>query len=241
MRFFYSLFLAFVIIFSASGQEIVLEKNVDEQYKGTHGPNMRHYGHLYIGGGIIPDFDEETGSEIKFWRSGQFLIGYRYKLKMLNFYAVGADLNYRYTKYFIDDDEANPFDPNNPLTFFEGEKKHFLENHGIGLELYQRINIGKRGNSLGFYIDTGFRGQWNISDIEKAVFIIDDEASPAGKSRIKNRRLRYTEPFSYGPSARIGYNKFSLYGYYRLSDYFDTGDFSIPELPRLTVGLQFGL
>lgn len=241
MKIFYSLILVITFSLTARSQEIVLEKDVDEQYKGTHGPNMRHYGHFYLGGGFIPDFDEEPGSEIKFWRSGQFLVGYRYKLKLLNFYALGADLNYRYTKYFMDDDKANPFQVDNPLTFFEGEKRHFLENHGIGLEVYQRINIGKRGNSLGFYIDTGFRGQLNISDIEHAVFIIEDDASPAGKSRIKNRRLKYTEPFSYGPSAKIGYDKFSLYAYYRLSDYFSKEDFSIPELPRLTAGFQFAL
>ena len=35
-----------------SAQDIVLDKNVDEQFKEKRGPNMRQYGHIYYGIGI---------------------------------------------------------------------------------------------------------------------------------------------------------------------------------------------
>ena len=142
-------------------------------------------------------------------------------------------------QYILDGDDENPLDINNPLSIVENEKKHSLTNNGLGLEFYQRINIGKRGNALGNYLDIGVQGQWNMSDVEE--YMVINETNPYfGKTRIMNRKLTFTEPLSYGLSARIGLNKFAIHGYYRLSDYFKP-EFAIPELPRLSVGVQCAL
>lgn len=233
-----SLFFSFLVS-SIIAQEIVLEKNVEDQYEEEKGPNTRIFGHLYVGGGGIADFDESNGTAINFWRSNQFLAGYRFKLKVLSFYSLGMDFNFKLDQYFMEGDDLNPFDPLNPLTFTTGEKKQTFTNNGIGLELWQRINIGKHGNSLGKYFDAGFRGQWNISDVEHLV-IIYDNAEFIGRQRYYNRRLKYVEEFSYGLSGRIGFDKFMIHGFYRLSDLFKK-EFAIPELPRLTIGAQFAL
>ena len=222
----------------AEAQEVVLSKDVDDQYKGTKGPNMRHYKQAYFGFGWIVDSDEEMGTAINPWKSGQVILGYRYKLKLLSFYALGIDMNFKMNQYYFDGDDENPVDSDNPnpLTNVIGEEKHSLVNNGIGLEFYQRINIGKRGNSLGKYLDTGIRGQWNMTNVEEYTLITKDDPY-VGKTKIINRKLNYLETFSYGLSARIGINKFVLYSYYRLSDSFKP-DFEIPELPRLTFGAQ---
>ncbi|MCK4920135.1 MAG: hypothetical protein KAS71_03760 [Bacteroidales bacterium] len=230
-------FLSVLII--AGAQDVILEKDVDEQFKGTKGPNMRHFKHLYLGAGTVLDYDEETGASINPLTSAQFIIGYRYKLKLLSFYALGFDLNFKMNRYMFDGDDENPLDLSNPLLIVENEEKHSLTNNGPGLELYQRINIGKRGNTLGKYLDIGVQGQWNMTDVEE--YILVNEADPYfGKSRIINRKLTFIEPVSYGLSARIGINKFAIQGYYRLSDYFRS-EFSMSELPRLTIALQFAL
>lgn len=233
-----SMFLVFLAS-SVFAQEIVLEKNVEEQYEEAKGPNMRIFSHIYIGAGGIADFDESNGTSINAWRSGQYIVGYRFKLKVLSFYSLGMDLNYKMDQYFMEGDDTNPFDPLNPLTFTTGEKKQTFTNNGVGLELWQRINIGNRGNNLGKYFDAGFRGQWNISDVEK-VIINFDNAQFNGRQRLYNRRLKYVEEFSYGLSGRIGFDKWIIHGYYRLSDLFKS-EFDIPELPRLTIGVQFAI
>ena len=227
-------------------QEVLLEKNVEEQYTGTRGPNMRHYGHLYVGAGMVADFGEEEGTAIDWWRSGQFMFGYRYKLKLLSFYAIGLDIGYKYTSYFFEDRNSNPFQELNPLTWEPERDRHSLANNGIGLELYHRINIGRRGNSLGKYFDTGFRGQWNFADAEEILIRTDDKNVPAMRTKIKNRRLNYIEPFSYGLTARVGFNKIVVHASYRLSDYFrdkinESVSISIPEVPRLAAGVQLVL
>lgn len=221
----------------AGAQDVILEKDVEKQFKGTKGPNMRHYSHFYLGGGTILDFEEEAGASINPWKSAQFIFGYRYKLKLLSFYALGIDLNFKMNQYMLDGDDENPLDIDNPLSIVENEKKHRLMNNGLGFEIFQRINIGKRGNSLGNYLDIGVQGQWNISDVEEYI-VINETNQYFGKTKVVNRRLTFTEPFSYGLSARFGLSKFAIHGYYRLSDYFKP-EFAIPELPRLSVGLQF--
>ena len=235
------LFFALLILVSiyTEAQDVKLEKDVEEQYKGTKGPNMRHHKHMYFGIGGISGFDEEIGTAINPWKSGQIVIGYRYKLKLLSFYAIGLDMNFKMNQYYFDDDDVNPLDIDNPLANITGEEKHSLTNNGLGLEFYQRINIGKRGNALGKYLDTGFRGQWNMTNVEDYVLITDNDPF-VGKTMVVNRRLNYIEAFSYGLSARIGINKFVIYSYYRLSDYFKP-EFGIPELSRLSFGAQMVL
>lgn len=223
-----------------------MDKDVEEQYKAKTGPNMRHYGHIYAGYGVVADFDEEPGTSIIWWRSGQYLLGYRYKLKLLSFYAIGLDLSYKRTQYYLEGTGENPFDANNPLTTNMERDRHRLINNGLGIEFYHRINFGKRGNTLGKYLDTGIRAQWNVADVENILIKNDDPDIPSQRRRIKNRRLTYIMPYSYGFTARIGFNKIIIHASYRLSDYFkeeisDVNDVDIPETPRLALGLQFAL
>ncbi len=225
--------------FQVFSQKVVISKDVDKQYEGNHGPNMRHYGYFYSGLGVVADYDEEAGSAIKFWGSGEYTVGYRYKLKLLSFYALGLDASFSHTRYNYEKDDINVFDPANPLTYAQNEKRHLLVNNALGLEIYQRINFGRRGNTLGNYLDVGIMGNWNHTVKEVIVKEYDDNAYYAGKSRLVNRKLDFPEPFSYAVSARIGHNKFDIYGRYRLSDYFKDG-YDIPELPRLTLGLEMG-
>lgn len=230
-----------VIIFLGSNvfsQEVVIEKDVDEQYTGKKGPNLRYYGHFYIGAGMIADFDEEPGTEIKFLRSANMIFGYRYKLKLLSFYALGFDLNFNQHHYFMEGDKKNPFDPDNPLTFDTDEKKLSLTNNALALEVYQRINIGKRGNSLGKYLDLGVSGQWNYIVKETIKKEFSDDQNFYGKSLEVRRKLDYIEDFQYDLTARIGINQLSFYGKYRMNDFFND-KFVMPELPRLSLGVQY--
>lgn len=241
--------LSVLIIIASAGlysQDILLDKDVEDQYKGKSGPNMRHYGHFYVAFGTITDFDEKQGTAIEWWRSGQYMIGYRYKLKLLSFYAVGLDFSYKRNQYYFEGISENPFDIENPLTTNMERDRHRLINNGIGLELYHRINVGRRGNTLGKYLDTGIRAQWNVADVENILIKKEDDDIPAQRIRIKNKGLTYVMPYSYGLTARLGFNKFLVHANYRLSDYFkdeisEVNDVDIPELPRLVLGIQFAL
>jgi len=228
----------FCLMFNGFSQEVIIDEDVSERYSSNKGPNERHYGHFYLGIGAIPDFDEETGSKINFWRSGNIVFGYRYKLKLLSFYAWGFDASYSQHNYFMGDDSDNPYNPLNPLTLTTDEKKYVITNNDFSLEFYQRINFGKRGNSLGYYLDLGVSGQWNFMVKELVKQELDSNQAYYKKSRDVRRNPRYNEPFGYSAVGRIGIERWVIYGVYRISDYFND-DYVIPELPRLSVGAQY--
>ena len=179
--------------------------------------------------------DEKSGAKTDFVRSWEYSFGYRYKLKLLSFYAVGLDAGLRYVRYRIEDEKLI-YDPSKPLTMASITDKFSVGISSLGLEAYNRINIGPRGNTLGQYIDIGFRGEWNYATRE----IIKQKLEStdlAERMRTVNRGLKYIESFSTLVTARIGYNKLSLFGYYRLSDLFKH-KYGLVELPSVIIGIQ---
>lgn len=229
--------LSFIFI-NLSAQDIVLDKNVDEQYSEKRGPNMRQYGHVYEGFAMVVPYDDNSGASTQVGRSGEFLLGYRYKLKLLSFYAIGFDLSHSWNRYGIKSEDAVPLDvANNPLSQASAVDKLSLVISSLGAEAYNRINIGKRGNTLGNYLDIGIKAQWNYG----RKLILKEKAGDADyfeKRRSVENNLRFIEKYSTLITARVGINKYILYANYRFSDLIAAG-YTTPELPPLTAGFQF--
>jgi len=231
------LFFTAVLLFSLglSAQDVVLDMNVDEQYTEKKGPNMRQYGHFYEGIALVVPYNSVSGAKTDLARSGEFLFGYRYKLKLLSFYAIGFDLSHRWTRYGIASEEL-PTVATNPLSFARDVKRMSLGVSSFGAEAYNRINIGKRGNTLGNYLDLGIKGEWNYNR-KLLIKEIAADGEYFETSRTVQKKLNLIEKFSTVVTARIGINKVMLYGNYRISDLV-AGGFTTPELPPLNVGVQ---
>jgi len=229
------LILPFLYV-SLSAQDVVLEKNVDEQYSDKRGPNMRQYGHLYEGLALLVPYNNLPGASTEMARSGEFVIGYRYKLKLLSFYAIGFDISNRWVRYGIHDEDDAPEIASNPLSKASQVDKLSMAISSLGAEAYNRINIGKRGNTLGNYLDIGIKGEWNYG---RRLFIKEKSTADAyyEKSRTVQRKLSFIEKYSTIVTARIGIGKFSIYGNYRITDLIASG-YTTPELPPLTAGVQ---
>jgi hypothetical protein len=236
--------LVIMAVFSGANpcqaQEVIMDEDVEDTYESSKGPNMRHYGHIFVGFGMVPDFGEVQGAATDISGSRDFLFGYRYKLKILSFYALGFEAYVKPTRFALSDDGANPPIASNPLTLAENEKRHMLKNNAAGAGVYQRINVGRRGNSLGNYLDIGVHGNWNYLVKEVVVFKGNSIYPAAQDSRNVYRKLDYYNPFNYGLSARLGIGQYSIYADYRISDYFNT-NYLIPELPRVTIGFQYAV
>ncbi len=230
-------FLIFLFLsLGITAQDIVLDKNVDEQFNEKKGPNMRQYGHLYFGIAFVVPYNNISGADVESYRSGELAYGYRYKLKLLSFYAIGFDLSHHWSRYGIKSETAVPVTIENPLSQASEVNKLSLGIASLGAEAYNRINIGKRGNVLGNYLDIGIKGEWNY--VRK---LIMKEKAVSGDyyetSRSVQKNLNFIRKYSTLVTARIGINKIMLYGDYRFSDLIAAG-FTTPELPPLTVGVQ---
>ena len=226
-----------IVLFSlcAKGQDVLLEEDVKaDTIKQTVGPNLKHFTHLYFDLGFIVGESETEGADINYGKSYTFSIGYRYKRKICNFYAIGFDISYYFMSYNL---KQNIFKilPNDSI-----HNKEKLIFNNLGLELYNRFNFGKRGNYIGNFIDIGAYGNWAYKIKHYTKDDINVDINKAKIKQVTYTGLVYPEELNYGLRARIGINRYVLSATYRLSDLFKE-IYDYPELPRLSVGLQIGL
>jgi hypothetical protein len=226
------LFTLFFILYSlvAYSQDVLLEQNVENnEAKPLYGPNLRHYVHGYIGLG----FPVATSSDQNFIKpvaSADFNFGLRYKRRFTNFLALGFDLGVTSTAYKIKQEDSKTV-PDAQVN----DKEKIQVNALLG-DAWFRINVGRRGNYIGNYLDIGAYGGWNFMKKHKTINTnADDE-----KVKVSTTRLSYVEDISYGFMARMGTNRYALTARYRSSDIFVSG-YDLPELPRLVIGVELGL
>ncbi len=224
------LFLAaFFIAFSTFSQNIVMHQTVDDTIIPKHGPNLRNYSHFYVGYGFIAGKPDAIGSDINYGNSGNFVFGFRYKFKICKFWAIGYDIDLNTYSYNLKQDSTK-ITPNKIL-----HKKESLNTTNLGMGLYTRFNFGRRGNQIGKFIDLGAYGDFMVA----AKNYTKDELNNGNIVKTTISKLKYFEPLNYGATARIGFNRYVLYGNYRISDMFESS-YIYPELPRITIGLQIG-
>ena len=204
-----ALFLPFV--FSTSAQTKLLEKEVPESFDdGIWGANLRHYGHFFIGIGALPEFD---GSKIyNNFVSSNMKFGYRYKLKIFNFYALGAEANVGRLSYRLKEEQYTYNDPRHSDEW-DSQVMRFLT---VGGNLYQRINFDRRGNFLGKYLDLGVSANYIYSS--RNIYTYSPSDPSASKVKVKEKGIASVQNDYWGVFARIGSNKLALTFNYRMSE-----------------------
>jgi len=218
-----------------SAQKVLFENKVDpDDFYQTYGPNEKNFNHFYFGAGM-QILQGETGAAINYGTTYTKQIGLRYKRKLNNTFAIGYDLSWMKYNFNLKQD-AEKLLPNSVIN-----DREMLVLNNFCLELYYRINFGKRGNYMGTFIDMGGYGNWAYRNKHVTVNDFDDDPGLLyGRRIVTNRRLKYTQPFNYGVRGRIGINRFVIFCEYRLSGLFKE-EFNLPEFPKLQIGLQIGL
>ena len=238
-----------VSIFSFSGfaqEEIKLEEKSGldkigkEKSDKKFGPNKTHYIHSHLNVGFMLPPAEGDGADILYGKSHIFTYGVRYKLKVVDFFAIGAGLNYTYQAWHMDQ-SASKLVPDDIIY-----DKEMIKSNNLGGDVFMRFNIGERNDKVGNYIDLGAYGEWAYGTSRETTINATDPSAPLGSeySTATNFHLNYLEKANYGLQARVGYGKFVLFGKYRMSDIF-TEEFktaiSTTDLPRLIVGIEMGM
>lgn len=247
----YILFLGLLTscFFTAEAQKVMLAQDVaKDSITPSFGPNRKYYGHFFAGFGLMAGPSEKAGSSIAYGKSHEWLFGYRFKLKVAGFYALGFDLTLNPQTFYLKQQAGKTLPT--PL-FFDEEKFKFTN---LGLSFYQRFNWGKRGDYVGNFVDMGVYGNWMPVKVhiyeDDNLFGVSGLLSGVKQVKVRESGLKYVEDFNYGVLARLGFNRYVLYGSYRLSDLFggyalldETGKnmYDFAELPRATFGFQVGL
>ena len=193
------------------------------------GVNRKHFRHFYTGIHFVAGQPEASGADVLNWRSWRFEMGHRYKRKFSETFSGGYELFFRRDMYTPRQEAGKVI----PDTLINDREKLVLLTVGGGL--YQRINFGQRGNHMGRYIDIG--GYADLMFHARHVRFNSDDGL-----RIRERitGLGYLSSIGYGPSLRAGVGNVVVKLSYRASDLF-TPSANLPEWPRFTAGIEFGM
>lgn len=228
IRIYLAILMFIILINNSLSQKVLLEETPPKDtIIEKFGPNRKHYGHVFFGYGNILGKPDYAGADIDHRKSQHSTLGYRYKLKINKFYSAGFDIACETYTFNLKQNAKK----NTPDTLLHKSEKINIQD--IDFSVFNRINYGRRGNTIGKFVDFGAFINWNFgfSHITK-----DDIDGVLYKVRATG--VDYYEPIIYGFIGRIGFGKFVFYGKHRYSDLFN--DKNLQELPRYTVGLQLG-
>ena len=230
---------------SAQDIDIVVEDVlIEDTVPSKWGQNQRHFGHLYGSFGfVIRGGDHYTSTD--YGLSNRFGFGYRYKLKVNKRYAIGADLGLSFSNYRK---KIEYYTYNLDMETSINKIRYKL----LSLELYQRINFGKRKNKIDYYVDLGFYGGYLFST--KSIIKRKHLGGYYADVKTVTKDLDYILNYTYGISARIVINKWSAFAKYRVSnishsqsfypyEHIYSGNISndFSKLPRLIIGVEYSL
>jgi hypothetical protein len=217
----------------ARAQQVLVQANVaNDTLKSTFGPNRRWFGHGYLGLGLVvgpaaPGAALRSGAA-----SAEARVGGRLKLRLGQSVAICGDLAYAYLRYELAQ-EAGKLVPG-PAQ----HEREYLALHQVAAEGAVRLNYGRRGNTVGGYLDLLAGGSWAIATRHTT----EDVPAPGIKSvETTEGGLPYLRRFGGSAGARLGLDRYAVVARYRFSPAFAPGYAAWPELPRWVVGLEVGL
>ena len=210
-----------------TAQVVELEQDVNQDTViSKFGKNRKHYISSYFGFGITPGQVETDSVQLKSGESTKITYGVYYKYKVAKPYSILASVNYGLSQFEFETADDVKYDRLNVNT--------------VELEFANRFNFGKRGNTIGNYLEIGISGDYVFGTKRLTKQTIDDPSANHKTKKIELTGLTYINKPNYTAHARIGSNKFVVTADYRLSDL--TNDDINFDLPPLTIGfrLDFG-
>lgn len=224
-----------LIVPPAHAQRVLLRGNVaTDTLQPTTGPNRTFFQHFYLGYAAVVGESAGPGAAVRYGASGETFVGVRQKYRLSQTAALGFDLRYARLVYQLAQNDRKVF----PTSV--QHKRESLALPQLQLEAFGRLNLGRRGNVVGRYLDLTGWGGWIMSTAHH----YKDEPGPTGSGRVEvtERQLNYVRRWSYGVGARLGSGRYVLVARHRLADTFtEAAAARYPELPRWLVGLELGL
>ncbi|UYZ60363.1 hypothetical protein [Hymenobacter latericus] len=219
----------------AAAQRPLLSTDVAaDTVRQRFGPNRQLFRHVYVGYGFVLGQPKQSGAELRSGASAELSLGLRQKHRLAEHLAVGFDVRYARLQYSLAQNDAKVL-PTPELHYREA-----LVVQRADLEAWLRLNLGRRGNILGRYIDVGAWGGRVIGTSHRT----EDRPNTNSARRVSvvEHGLPYLQKWSYGLAGRVGANRYAAVVRYRLSDTFRGERAALyPELPPWQLGLEIGL
>ena len=219
---------------AASGQSVLLQADVAQDTLGAEfGPNRRYFGHVLMGLGLVAGPAGGPGAAVRYGRgSTELELGARLKRRCSQALALTLTGRYALLSYELAQTSRKTV-PNATL-----HKRESLSLHQLQLEVGLRLNVGRRGNVVGRYVELLGWGGRVVGSSHRTE---DPPAAGSGSTTTISRGLDYLAKWPAGLGGRLGSGRLALTSRYRLSPAFQGRAAAAPELPRATVGLEIGL
>ena len=128
------------------------EKNVTEAYTpSSTGPNRKWHRQIYLQLGFMAD-NPNAGAAIRYGLSTQWGFGFRIKRRLNNTFALTNDWGYRSTTFNLKQENTKI------VPDLKQHRTEKIDFHSITTALHLRINVGRRGNYVGNFLDLGGYG-----------------------------------------------------------------------------------
>ncbi len=224
------LFTIIVFIGITASAQIVHEKISDYDFYKTmipkYGPNGKFF--------VYPEFSFSmytppiAGDQfaIKYLKSFKTSTGADFKLRFTNWLSAGTDLNLNFIRYKTQIFYFNTIIAPQDTTF---PSNTYIKIYQIGASPYIRLNYGRRGNTIGKYID--FSLSVNYTFLAKFVKKYKENGIKQQYSLVYNP----TNKLTYELNTRLGFRWWAIIISYRLNNYYTY----YAPMPKLSVGVQF--
>ena len=226
------LLLVGTLAFPARAQQVLVQANVaDDTIKTVYGPNRHYFGHLYVGYALVAGASQ-PGAALRYGpASSELRLGSRLKRRFSQGLSLSADVGYAYLRFDLAQN-AQKVVPAAAL-----HRSEQLALHQLYSEASLRVNAGRRGNSVGRYLDVLAGGAW----VAGTAHSTDDDPGPGiGSVATTERGLPYLRLWAAVVGARVGADRYALVARYQLTPSFRL-NYAWPELPRWRVGVEIGV
>ena len=186
----------------------------------------------FVGLGFIQnesDYYKLDGNNIN------FDIGSMHRYQFKPRFALIGTVQYSYYNYKLHDAASEPIFNDVVLggKTYNNIRKQVFRSHNIAASAGYRfyfIKPTRNTNNAGLFVDLSVQGDLAFSKYYKL--------KNKGESNIKHRDTDVFNPITTSYIARVGWDWFSIYARYRVSDAFNSKHLPI-DLPPFTVGVQF--
>ena len=218
---------------AAQAQQVLVRADVAEDtVTNLTGPNRRYFGHVYLGYGLMAGASGGPGTTGSYGlRSAEYQVGVRLKRRLSQAFALNLDLRYAYQRFGLEQNSQKTLP--SPVI----HQAEYFSLHHAQAETSLRLNVGRRGNTVGQYLDLLAFGGWVAGTSHTTE---DDPAPVVSAAETTETGLPYLRRWTGGVGARLGIDRYALVARRRLSSAISPG-YVYSELPRWTVGIEIGL
>ncbi len=213
-------------ILDASKKQGKRDRPASVSYAGWH--SEPYFGFGFVAGGV-----ENSDAELLYGGSYSIDFGIKSRYQFTGIYSTTFNLGFMHNRYKISNGIANNIigmpSPTAMNNFVVNSEK--FRTWAFSASFGHRFNFTKTRNVKN-YVEASAYGNYNFS----RQYIVDYKGDGGANADVYYGNDNIFQPFEAGVQLNLGFHWFSIWGRYRLTDWFNS-DYTATKMPRWVVGV----